>query len=251
MIFRKKTVPSDEPPLSDGEVRELVRASGLGHIAFIMDGNGRWATRRSLPREAGHAQGASAFRDIVHLCDDFGIGCVTVYTFSTENWKRPKREVDAIMKLLDDFISEAMRDNRKNNAKYRFLGDINGLSPKVRERCERLEELTKDNRLLLNLALNYGSRSEIVNAVNTLLAGDRREVTEEDVSNALYTAGLPDPDLIVRTAGEYRLSNFLLWQAAYSEIYVTDALWPDFDRTELVRAIRNFSGRKRKFGAVK
>lgn len=250
MFFRKKPVPADIASISDDDVRDLVSSSGLNHIAFIMDGNGRWATRRSLPREAGHIQGSSAFRDTVHRCDDFGIKCVTVYTFSTENWKRPKREVDAIMKLLDDFITEAMRDNEKNNARYRFLGDKDGLGPEIRERCDRLEELTKDNRLLLNLALNYGSRAEIVNAVNTLLAEGRESVTEDDVSNALYTAGLADPDLIVRTAGEYRLSNFLLWQSAYSEIYVTDALWPDFDRAELVRAIENFSKRKRKFGAV-
>ncbi len=250
MFFRKRSAPADTASLSDNDVRALVNASGLRHIAFIMDGNGRWATRRSLPREAGHIQGASAFRNTVHRCDDFGIECVTVYTFSTENWKRPKREVDAIMKLLDDFITEAVRDNEKNNARYRFLGDKNGLSPAIRERCDRLEELTANNRLLLNLALNYGSRAEIVSAVNTLLAEGRESVTEEDFSNALYTAGLADPDLIVRTAGEYRLSNFLLWQSAYSEIYVTDALWPDFDRTELVRAIENFSKRKRKFGAV-
>lgn len=236
--------------LSDDDVRALVKSSGLRHIAFIMDGNGRWATRRSLPREAGHVQGASAFRNIVHRCVDFDIECVTAYTFSTENWKRPKREVDAIMRLLDDFITEAIEDKEKNNARYRFLGDKDGLGPEIRERCDRLEELTKDKRLLLNIALNYGSRAEIVSAVNTLLAEGRDSITEEDFSDALYTAGLVDPDLIVRTAGEYRLSNFLLWQAAYSEIYVTDALWPDFDRTELIRAIENFSGRKRKFGDV-
>ena len=236
--------------MSDEQVAAIVRDSGLKHIAFIMDGNGRWATRRSLPREAGHVRGSSAFRDTVHRCDDFGIECVTVYAFSTENWKRPKREIDAIMKLLDDFIDEAKRDNEKNNACYRFIGDRAALDPKVQKRCEDLEALTKNNRLLLNIALNYGSRAEIVNAVNKLISEGRENVTEADFSNALYTAGLPDPDLIVRTAGEYRLSNFLLWQSAYSEIYITDTLWPDFDRAALIRAIVDYSKRKRNFGAV-
>ena len=235
---------------SDEDIRKLVKDSSLRHIAFIMDGNGRWATSRSLPREAGHAKGAAAFKNVVHICDDFGIEMLTVYAFSTENWKRPEREINAIMDLLESNISEAVRDDKKNNAKYRFLGDKNALGEKFAKRCTELEKLTENNRLLLNIALNYGSRAEITNAVNRLIAEGKKSVTEDDISSALYTAHCPDPDLIVRSAGEFRLSNFLLWQAAYSEIYVTDTLWPDFDRNEVAKAIVDFSKRKRNFGAA-
>ncbi len=235
---------------SDEDIRKLVKDSSLRHIAFIMDGNGRWATSRSLPREAGHVKGAAAFKNVVHICDDFGIETLTVYAFSTENWKRPEREINAIMDLLESNISEAVRDDKKNNAKYRFLGDKDGLGEKFAKRCTELEKLTENNRLLLNIALNYGSRAEITNAVNRLIAEGKKSVTEDDISSALYTAHCPDPDLIVRSAGEFRLSNFLLWQAAYSEIYVTDTLWPDFDRNEVAKAIVDFSKRKRNFGAA-
>ena len=235
---------------SDEDIRKLVKDSSLRHIAFIMDGNGRWATSRSLPREAGHAKGAAAFKNVVHICDDFGIETLTVYAFSTENWKRPEREINAIMDLLESNISEAVRDDKKNNAKYRFLGDKNALGEKFAKRCTELEKLTENNRLLLNIALNNGSRAEITNAVNRLIAEGKKSVTEDDISSALYTAHCPDPDLIVRSAGEFRLSNFLLWQAAYSEIYVTDTLWPDFDRNEVAKAIVDFSKRKRNFGAA-
>lgn len=235
---------------SDEDIRKLVKDSSLRHIAFIMDGNGRWATSRSLPREAGHVKGAAAFKNVVHICDDFGIETLTVYAFSTENWKRPEREINAIMDLLESNISEAVRDDKKNNAKYRFLGDKNALGEKFSKRCTELEKLTENNRLLLNIALNYGSRAEITNAVNRLIAEGKKSVTEDDISSALYTAHCPDPDLIVRSAGEFRLSNFLLWQAAYSEIYVTDTLWPDFDRNEVAKAIVDFSKRKRNFGAA-
>ena len=235
---------------SDEDIRKLVKDSSLRHIAFIMDGNGRWATSRSLPREAGHVKGAAAFKNVVHICDDFGIETLTVYAFSTENWKRPEREINAIMDLLESNISEAVRDDKKNTAKYRFLGDKDGLGEKFAKRCTELEKLTENNRLLLNIALNYGSRAEITNAVNRLIAEGKKSVTEDDISSALYTAHCPDPDLIVRSAGEFRLSNFLLWQAAYSEIYVTDTLWPDFDRNEVAKAIVDFSKRKRNFGAA-
>lgn len=235
---------------SDEDIRKLVKDSSLRHIAFIMDGNGRWATSRSLPREAGHVKGAAAFKNVVHICDDLGIETLTVYAFSTENWKRPEREINAIMDLLESNISEAVRDDKKNNAKYRFLGDKDGLGEKFAKRCTELEKLTENNRLLLNIALNYGSRAEITNAVNRLIAEGKKSVTEDDISSALYTAHCPDPDLIVRSAGEFRLSNFLLWQAAYSEIYVTDTLWPDFDRNEVAKAIVDFSKRKRNFGAA-
>lgn len=244
MFWNKKFRYTDE------EVRMLVERSFLKHIAFIMDGNGRWATKKSLPREAGHARGASAFRNILHVCEDFGIETVTVYAFSTENWSRPKKEIDALMNLLEEYIAEAARDNEKNNIRYYFLGDKDGLGEKFSERCKRLEKMTENNKFILNIALNYGSRAEITTAVNKLLREGREMVTEADISASLYTSHCADPDLIVRTAGEYRLSNFLLWQAAYSEIYVTDVLWPDFGRDELIKAIVDFSKRKRKFGAV-
>lgn len=240
----------DKTQYTDEQVRDIVKTSSLKHIAFIMDGNGRWATSRSLPREAGHVKGAKAFRSILHVCEDFGIEIATVYAFSTENWNRPKSEVEALMKLLEDYIAEAVRDNKKNNVRYVFLGDKDGLGADFAQRCRRLEEITADNKFILNIALNYGSRAEITMAINRFLSEKRENVTEEDISKALYTSHCCDPDLIVRTAGEYRLSNFLLWQAAYSEIYITDALWPDFDREELLKAIINFSKRKRKFGAV-
>ena len=179
---------------SDEDIRKLVKDSSLRHIAFIMDGNGRWATSRSLPREAGHVKGAAAFKNVVHICDDFGIETLTVYAFSTENWKRPEREINAIMDLLESNISEAVRDDKKNNAKYRFLGDKNALGEKFAKRCTELEKLTENNRLLLNIALNYGSRAEITNAVNRLIAEGKKSVTEDDISSALYTAHGPGSD---------------------------------------------------------
>ena len=232
------------------EAAALVKASGLRHIAFIMDGNGRWATRRALPREAGHKVGAETFKKIVRLCGDIGIEAVTVYAFSTENWKRPAGEVNAIMRLLDTFIKDAEDGNDENNIRYVFLGDKNGLAPALAEKCTALENLTKNNRLLLNIALNYGARAEIVSAFNRLAAEGKTDITEADICGALYTAHCPDPDLIVRTAGEYRLSNFLLWQTAYAELVFTDTLWPDFSLEDLSQAVQEFSKRKRRYGGI-
>ena len=222
----------------------------LSHIAFIMDGNGRWAQNRGLPREYGHKAGAESFRRVIRMCGDIGIKAITVYAFSTENWNRPEREVRAIMELLDEYIREAERTDEENKIRYVFLGDKQGLSAELREKAEHLENLTKDNKLLLNIALNYGGRAELVNAVNRLLAEGHTSVGEEDISSRLYTAHCADPDLIVRTANEYRLSNFLLWQAAYSEFYFTPTLWPDFGEKELGDAICSFYARKRKFGGL-
>jgi len=232
------------------EAASLVQASGLRHIAFIMDGNGRWATRRGLPREAGHKVGAETFKKVVRLCGDIGIDAVTVYAFSTENWKRPAGEVNAIMRLLDSFIKDAEDGNDENNIRYVFLGDKNGLAPALAEKCTALEKRTAGNRLLLNIALNYGARAEITAAVQKLLQSGKTDVTEADISAALYTAHCPDPDLIVRTAGEYRLSNFLLWQSAYSELVFTDTLWPDFSLEDLHQAVLEFSRRKRRYGSI-
>lgn len=231
-------------------IRRRAAETGLSHIAFIMDGNGRWATRRGLPREAGHRAGAETFKKVVRMCGDVGILTVTVYAFSTENWKRPGAEVNAIMRLLDSYIETAKKENESNGIRYVFLGDKDGLAPALRDKCTELENLTVGNPLLLNIALNYGGRAELVHACNRLIASGKTEVTETDISDALYTAHCADPDLIVRTAGEYRLSNFLLWQSAYSEFYFTDTLWPDYSLADLSAAVDSFSGRRRRFGAV-
>ncbi|MDD6094988.1 MAG: polyprenyl diphosphate synthase [Clostridia bacterium] len=231
-------------------MRRTVSQSGLRHIAFIMDGNGRWARRRALPREAGHSVGTKTFKKTVTLCRDYGITTVTTYAFSTENWKRPEKEISEIMRLLDVYIKEAEDDNEKNKIRYIFLGEKSRLGDELREKCEYLENLTKDNTLVLNIALNYGGRDEIVRTVNKLIAEGKKEITEDDISANLFTRLSPDPDLIVRTGGEYRLSNFLMWQSAYSELYFTDCLWPDYNETELRRAIVEFSKRQRRFGGV-
>ena len=220
------------------------------HIAIIMDGNGRWAKQRGLPRTAGHAAGAEAFRRIANYCRTLGVEYLTVYAFSTENWKRPQKEVSEIMRLLDAYIKEAREDNEKNRIRYIFLGDKERLGDELREKCESLEALTADNRLTLNIALNYGGRDEIVHAVNALISEGAERVTEGDISRHLYTAASPDPDLIIRPSGEYRLSNFLLWQAAYSELYFTKCLWPDFDEAQLQLAVTEFSKRKRRYGGI-
>ncbi len=231
-------------------IRAKVTESGLSHIAFIMDGNGRWATGKGLPREVGHRNGAENFKKIVRMCGDVGIDTVTVYAFSTENWKRPSSEVNAIMRLLDSFIKDAERENEENRIRYVFLGDKSALSPALSRKCTDLENLTVNNRRLLNIALNYGGRAELVYACNALIAAGKQKVTEEDLSRALYTGHCADPDLIVRTAGEYRLSNFLLWQSAYAELFFTNTLWPDFSLSDLEAAVQSFSGRRRRYGAV-
>jgi undecaprenyl diphosphate synthase len=233
------------------DIKEIVKSSGLSHIAFIMDGNGRWARKRSLPREAGHKVGAATFKKIVRYCGDIGIDYITVYAFSTENWSRPKSEVDSIMRLLDDYIKTARDTDDENHVKYIFLGDMSALEPELQAKCSKLEELTVNNKTTLNIALNYGGRAEIVHAVNEALANSVQKITENDIENHLYTAGSPDPDLIVRTAGEIRISNFLMWQSAYSEFYFTDVLWPDMNSDEVDRAIIDFSKRRRNFGGVK
>ncbi len=218
----------------------------LQHIAFIMDGNGRWATARNMPREYGHKNGAQVFREITEYCHKIGIRYLTVYAFSTENWKRPKREVNAIMKLLDEYLDK----QRPDNASIRFIGDVSVLDPKIVEKIDKMTKETAGNEYVLNVAINYGSRAELVTAFNKLLTEGKREVTEQDVNAALYTGDCPDPDLIVRTGGDLRISNFLLWQAAYSELYFTDTLWPDMTSDDVDRAVDAFYSRKRRFGGL-
>lgn len=221
----------------------------LRHIAFILDGNGRWARRRGLPREYGHSEGAQTFKRIVRYCGDIGIKVVTVYAFSTENWSRPKKEVDRIISLLDEYIAGAERELEENKISYCFLGDKSVFSPEMAERMRRLEEISAHYELRLNIALNYGARAEIVRAAAELAASGE-PITEENLSAHLYTAGCPDPDLIVRTANERRLSNFLLWQAAYSELYFTPTLWPDMQPSDVDEAVADFYARERRYGGV-
>lgn len=220
----------------------------LSHIAFIMDGNGRWAKKRSLPRKAGHKQGAAVFENIVRECNKLGIKTVTVYAFSTENWKRPKEEVDAIINLLNRYIDSV---DLNDDIRFIFLGDKSVLSDELRLKMEKIENDTIHHSNILNIAFNYGGRAEIVHAFNELLNEGKKCVTEDDISSHLYTKESNDPDLIIRTANECRISNFLLWQCAYSEFYFTDVLWPDFDKNELYKAIESFYSRKRNFGGIK
>ncbi len=218
----------------------------LKHIAFIMDGNGRWATKRGMPRELGHKKGVEVFKEITEYCHKIGVKCVTVYAFSTENWKRPKREVEAIMKLLDEYLDKTSEED----VRVKFIGDISRLDNVIISKIEDVEERTKNGHSTLNIALNYGSRAEIVNACNMLIASGKKEIDESDFNDALYTGNCPDPDLIVRTGGDLRISNFLLWQAAYAELYFTDVLWPDMTEKEVDRAIEDFYSRKRRFGGL-
>lgn len=220
----------------------------LQHIAFIMDGNGRWAKKRLLPRSVGHKFGVESMDRILRDCSDLGIKHITVYAFSTENWNRPKDEIDAIISLLLKYIEKAKKD--RDDVRYIFIGDKSSLPAEIVEKMTFLEEMTKERQLILNIAFNYGGRAEIVNACNRLIAEGKKEISEEDISKNLYTSLSPDPDLIVRTAGEYRLSNFLLWQCAYSELYTTKVCWPDFNKKELLLAIEDFYSRKRKFGGL-
>lgn len=225
------------------------------HIAIILDGNGRWAQKRGLQRTAGHSAGAENFRTISKYCKEIGIEFLTVYAFSTENWKRPKAEVDAIMKLLEKYLNEAVEKMEKDRIKLKFLGDISVLSPRLQELIYEVEKISSGyDGVQANICLNYGSRDEIVKAA-IKYAEDYREtgkkLDETTFSEYLYSSGIPDPDLIIRPSGEYRLSNFLLWQSAYSELYFTDVLWPDFTKEELDKAIESFSHRKRLYGGLR
>ena len=222
----------------------------LQHIAFIMDGNGRWAKKRGMPREYGHTVGVKKFERVVRYCGDIGIRAVTVYAFSTENWKRPQHEVQAIMGLFNEYLDRAQKMADENQTQVVFLGDKAIFPQNVRERMELVEKNTAHYPRILNVAVNYGGRDEIVHAVNTLIAQGKTEITEDDITANLYTAHCPPPDLIVRTGSEQRLSNFLLWQAAYAEFYFCDTLWPDMDDAAVDAAVEAFYARKRRFGGV-
>lgn len=239
---------------------EQIEVSGLNlpsHIGIIMDGNGRWAKKRGLPRKAGHRQGAKTFRTITRYCSDIGIKYLTVYAFSTENWKRPQDEVDALMSLFKSYLNEALEDFKDDSIVVKFIGDKSGFSDELRELMIENEESSKNrDGMVLNIAMNYGSRDEIVRAVKNISADVKSgkigtdDITENLFSDYLYTAGQPDPDLIIRPSGEYRISNFLLWQSAYTEFVIMNKLWPDFQKSDLDEALKIYSARNRRYGGV-
>lgn len=221
------------------------------HVGIIMDGNGRWAKQRGKPRSYGHKKGADVIDEVVTACFERGADAVSLYAFSTENWVRPKEEVDAIFGLLGILIDKKLAKLIKNEIKLIISGDISPLPESLRKKCSNAVQKSGNFKgKVLNVALNYGSRAEITRAVNVALGSGRTEITEEDISAGLYTAGLPDIDLVIRTSGEMRLSNFFLWQCAYAEFYFTDVLWPDFHKEELDKAFEWYSHRKRRFGGV-
>ena len=235
-LFKKKTVERALPT----------------HIAIIMDGNGRWAKKRSLPRSAGHVAGAKTFKNIARYCNKIGLKYLTVYAFSTENWKRPAAEVEGIMNLLRDYLKDA--ENFKNeNIKVKFIGNLEPLADDIKELIKKDEDGSKDaTGLCLNIAINYGGKDEITKAVQKIVSEGipAEEITEQTISDRLYTGGMPDPDFIIRPSGEYRLSNYLIWQSAYAEYWFSDVLWPDFTPKHLEKAIDDYNHRNRRFGGV-
>ena len=227
------------------------------HIAIILDGNGRWAKKRGMPRSFGHVKGCENLEDICEVAKELGVKYLTVYAFSTENWKRAKEEVDGLMKLFRNYLKKCIKISQKNNMRVKVIGDITAFDSDIQESIEKLEDFSKDfTDLHFQIALNYGSRDEITRAVNRMLEDQKAgkletPVSEDTISGYLDTAGLPDPDLMIRTSGELRLSNYLLWQLAYSEFYFTDVPWPDFKKEELVKAIEKYNERDRRYGGVK
>jgi len=246
--------------MKESEIKSRIIENGNipRHVAIIMDGNGRWAQKRGRPRVYGHQQGMKSVREVVEGCRELGCEVLTLYAFSEENWNRPRREIEALMRLLQNYIDKEKKRLRDNGIRVGCIGRLEKLSESPRRAIQEAIEYTSDqNQMLLNLAVSYGSRTEIVDAVRRVsrevaegrLAVD--DISEQRMNQALYTADLPDPDLLIRTSGEMRLSNFLLWQIAYTEIYITDVLWPDFRKHELYEAVAAFQKRERRFGKVK
>ena len=230
---------------------EIPGADGrLKSVGIIMDGNGRWAKARGLSRSEGHKAGAKTIRTVIECLNDLDVRHVTLYAFSTENWKRPKEEVDGIMNLIYGYLNRIKEIKEEYDTSVRFIGDKSVLPEKLRKRCIEIEEMSKNGSHIINVALNYGGRDEIVRAVNEAINEGCNPVTEADISRHLYTSDSPDPDLIIRTGGDMRISNFMIWQSAYSELYVTDTLWPDFGREEVIKAAEAFYKRKRRFGGL-
>ncbi len=246
-----------KPGSREADLLKLIDGNRLPkHVAVIMDGNGRWAGMRKLPRVAGHRAGIDSVRDIVESAARLGLQVLTLYAFSIENWKRPRREVQTLMTLLKEYVQRELKNVHKNNIKFQAIGRIQELEESVRHQLRRAMRTTRNNTgMLLNVALNYSGRAELVDTFNRLFRefrknGHRVPVSEELISQSLYTSGIPDPDLLIRTSGEMRISNFLLWQIAYSEIYITSTYWPDFRRQHLLEAILEFQQRKRRYGGI-
>ncbi len=229
----------------------IKKENSIDSVAIIMDGNGRWAKKRGLSRTEGHKAGAKAAAEVVKLFREYGVHHLTLYAFSTENWKRPKEEVDALMSLIYHYIDEVVIKaiKREGDLCIRFIGDKARLSEELRNKCIEAEELAKDRPFVCNIALNYGGRDEIVHATNAAIADGHTELTEEILSGYMYSSS-PDPDLVIRTGGDFRISNFLLWQSAYSEFVILDTLWPDFGKTDIDRCMAEFNKRRRRFGGL-
>src|SRR5947207_1844915 len=248
-----------EPADRDWDLAQAIDPARIPeHIAIIMDGNGRWAGRRRLPRVAGHKAGITPVRVTVETCARLGVKALTLYAFSIENWKRPRAEVETLWRLLRFYLKQELPDLQKNDIRLQAIGRLDALPPQVRRELDSAVDATSANRgLLVNLAINYGGRAEIVDAVNSILEMARLSgsietlrIDEDQIATSLYTAESPDPDLLIRTSGEMRISNFLLWQIAYAELYVTDTLWPDFSRTDLLRAVLEYQKRDRRYGGL-
>ncbi len=224
----------------------------LDSVAVICDGNGRWATRRGLPRSAGHVAGAKRIQPALETFRKIGIHHVTLYCFSTENWKRPKDEVDVIMKLVYKYLDEVVIEKIKTDKQFcvKFIGDLSPLPDMLREKCIEVENMATDKPFVCNVALNYGGRAEIVHAANAAIKDGHTELTEQILSSYMYTCDSPDPDLVIRTGGDFRISNFLLWQSAYSEFVITDTLWPDFGKDDIEKCIAEYNSRHRRFGGL-
>ncbi len=247
-FFKKK----NQTEVAEADLTRLPK-----HIAIIMDGNGRWAKKRGLPRTAGHAAGAETFRTIATYCKEIGLDYLTVYAFSTENWKRPQEEVGAIMGLLKKYLLEAIGQMERDRVKMEFFGDLSPLPEELQALCQKTREISKGyDGCQVNICLNYGGRDELLRAAQKFAKdcvegkADPNHLSEGAFSNYLFSAGVPDPDLVIRPSGELRLSNFLLWQSAYAEFYYTDVLWPDFSKEELYRAIAAYQRRSRRFGGI-
>jgi len=256
-VIKKKRKKSLNSSPSSAAPPELDTTQLPAHVAIIMDGNGRWAQKRLLNRVKGHERGSEAVRSVVRSCRELGIRYLTLYAFSTENWQRPKTEVEALMTLLKKFLKSEKSDMLENDIRLRVIGQVNRLPAGVRKAVETTMAATRDNkRLDLILALSYGSRAEIVDMVRTVadkaIQGqiDPQTINAETIADHLYTRDIPDPDILIRTSGEMRISNFLLWQIAYSEIFVTPTLWPDFSKDELVQILKDYQGRERRYGKI-
>ena len=237
--------------LNENEIVKAIKDTNLSHIAIIMDGNRRWAKEHLLPSMMGHKKGVEALKKITRACDDFGIKYLTLYAFSTENWNRKKEEVDFLMDLLATTLKNELKELNENNVKMNFIGDLKALNSNLQNILNESKETTKNNTgVVLTVAINYGSRDEITNAIKNIIKDGvkEEEITQELISKYLYTSNLPDPDLLIRTSGEKRISNYLLWQIAYSEIYVTETYWPEFDKKALSEAIFEFAKRQRRWG---